>query len=409
MVGQELKTITPNMRHAGIFNIRGGGEDLPKQPPAIVSPGSIKRVTRARGEDTSIPQVEIYVDDQGAAGQESSAERLVTKAQREAKKRVGTRKEVIQAEKEILERKVAKQIKKEEIIEEKTPSGVVKKIIKEKVEVPISHAVPALMDIDRKVEVPALTDKERKEIKARKIEAKAKIAEAEAKKAQAEVIGEMYKNMSYLQYVNKRAKELQKEKGVGWKEAKSDATDEWKEHKKPAGYLTEVSISSADEVRGKKGKKSESEASFESLGPIKVSKKPAVKVETVEEGGSAPRVISKEKIKDGFKKHKEKSVEEENAKKQAEYEKKMKKYEKQKIEEAKKRREARKEAGLSQRQILEFIEGLAESDLEGEYRKIHPRKALPSAKVMKNTLIKHAGGEIYGGKRTFGTSEESST
>jgi hypothetical protein len=397
MVGQELKTITPNMRQVGIFNIRGGGEDLPKQPPAIVSPGAIRRVTRARGEDTSIPQVEIYVDDQGAAGQEAPGERLVSKAQREAKKRLGTRKEIVEAEKEVLERKIAKQVKREEVIEEKTPSGVVKKVIKEKVEVPASHAVPALMDIDRK------------EIKARKTEAKAKIAEAEAKKAQAEAFAEMYKNMTYLQYVNKRAKELQSEKSISWKEAKSDATDEWKSNK---GYVTEMSISSADEVRGKKGKKSESDHPSDGTIDIKI-KKPAPKVETIEEGGGsgpakkAPKIIHKEETKKRLEEDAKKK--EEDAKKKEVYAKEVKEYNDRIAAEAKKRREERKKAGLSQRKIIEFVEGLDEKDLKEEFRRTHPRASFPSILKMKNMVIKDLGGEVRGGKRMFGTSEEESS
>jgi hypothetical protein len=390
MVGQELKTITPNMRQVGIFNIRGGGEDLPKQPPAIVSPGAIRRVTRARGEDTSIPQVEIYVDDQGAAGQEAPGERLVSKAQREARKRLGTRKEIMEAEKEVLERKIAKQVKREEVIEEKTPSGVIKKVIKEKVE------VPALMDIDRK------------EIKARKTEAKAKIAEAEAKKAQAEAFAEMYKNMTYLQYVNKRAKELQSEKSISWKEAKSDATDEWKSNK---GYVTEMSISSADEVRGKKGKKSESDHPSDGTIDIKI-KKPAVKVETIEEGGgSGPARKHKIKHSEETKKRLEEEAKkkEEEAKKKAAYEKEVREHNERLASEAKKRRDMRKKAGTSQRQIKEFVESLDMSELKDQFRIYHPRAAFPSVTKMKNLIIKSLGGEVYGGKAGAGTSEESSS
>lgn len=412
MVGQELKTITPHMRQVGIFNVRGGGEDLPKQPPAIVSPGSIKRATRARGEENAIPQVEIYVDDQGMAGQEAPSERLVSKAQREARKRLGTRKEVVEAEKEILERKVAKQIKKEVVVEEKTPSGVVKKIVKEKEEIPVGHVVPALMDIDRK------------EVKARKVEAKAKLAEAEAKKAQAEAFAEMYKNMKYLEYVNKRAKDIQKEKDISWKEAKSDATDEWKAHK---GYITEMSISSADEVRGKKGK-SESEGHVtdveskiktgkpsESDGSFEVKIKPKPKEE--EGGGSAPpkkkptikRSAERQKELDDAKKAAEEAKKAEEDAKKAEFEARVNAYEAQKQKEREERRAFRKKYGLSQNQILEYVKGLDEEELKKEFKLFEPtRRKYPSIAKMKNAIIKGMGGEVYGGKKGSHTSEESS-
>lgn len=385
MVVQELKTINPSLRQVGIFNVRGGGEDLPKQPPAIVNPGAIRRATRARGEEASIPQVEIYVDDQGLAGQEPAPERVVTKAQREAKKRLGTRKEVIEAEKEVLEKKLAKSIAKEEV-EKVVEKGVEKKIIREK------------------KEVPALTDRDREEMKTKRAESKRLKAEAEAKTEQAKSIVEMYKaRTKYLEFVNQRAKDIQRDKGVGWKDAKSDATDEWKSNKIPAGYLTEVSISSADQATGRKGKKSDSDGTID----MKIKKK-EVKVETID-GGSSKKPVKinlSEETKARLEKEKKEKEKDEARKK---YDEQVAAREKEKAELAKERRQQRKKYGMSQRTIVEYVEGLEDSDLEKEFRMFKPRAKLPSAKVMRNTIIKGMGGEVYGGKRKFGTSEESST
>jgi hypothetical protein len=357
----QLRTIKAPIRQVGIFTIRDDGEDLPKQAPALIPPGAVKRVVRARGEEQQIPQVEIYIDDQGLAGQEEASERLVSKAMREAKRRVGSRKEVAEIEKALLEKKVEKEITKEQVVEE-VDKGVIKKKIKRKEETAI---------------VPFAGETE--EMKLKKAELKTEKAKAKARKAQAETLQEMIRSQTYLQFANARAKDLQKEKGISFKDAKKEATDEYNMYKssKVSGYITEA------------GEKSSSGKS---------KKKATLKVEDFVSEGNVSVASSK------------KSAKKEEPKlpgKKAEPKEEVKLVSRTK-EEAKERRKGKEDKMATQRQIIDFVKDMDDDILEEEYRKIHPRKALPSRLKMENVLIKKAGGRIKGGKYVYGTSEESS-
>ena len=355
-----LRTIKAPIRQVGIFTIRDDGDELPKQAPAIVSPGAVKRVVRARGEEQQIPQVEIYIDDQGLAGQEEAPERLVSKAMREARKRVGSRKEVAEIEKALLQKKVEKEITKEEVVEE-VDKGVVKKKIKRKEETAI---------------VPFAGETE--EMKLKKAELKTEKAKAKARKAQAETLQEMIRSQTYLQFANTRAKDLQKEKGISFKDAKKEATDEYNTYKasKVSGYITEAGEKSSSGKSKKKAKKP-TITKFESEIEVSASSKKSEKKEPKLPGKKAEpkeevKLVSRTK------------------------------------EEAKERRKRKEDKIATQRQIVDFIQDMDDDVLEEEYRKIHPRKALPSRLKMENVLIKNAGGRIKGGKYVYGTSEESS-
>ena len=372
----QLRTIKAPIRQVGIFTIRDDGEDLPKQAPALIPPGAVKRVVRARGEEQQIPQVEIYIDDQGLAGQEEAPERLVSKAMREAKRRVGSRKEVAEIEKALLEKKVEKEITKEQVVEE-VDKGVIKKKIKRKEETAIVPFAGETEEMKLK----------KAELKTQKAELKAQKAKSKAIKAQAETLQEAIRSQTYLQFANARAKDLQKEKGISFKDAKKEATDEYNMYKpsKVAGYITEAGESA--EERKKKAKKptitkfeSEIEVSASSKskkGEVSASSKPKKVEVKPEELVSRTKEEAKER-----RKGKEDKV-------------------------ATQRQKGKEDKVATQRQIIDFIKDMDDDVLEEEYRKIHPRKALPSRLKMENVLIKKAGGRIRGGKYVYGTSEES--
>jgi hypothetical protein len=372
----DLRTLTPSIRRiGGIYTFETAGEDMPKQPPAIINPREIKKATRARGEESAIPQVEIYVDDQGMAGQEEAPERRVTKAMREAKKRVGSRKEVAAVEKEILEQQVAKKVSKEKV-EKEIVGGIEKKIVTDMLEdkgkIKKDIAELKLKKAEAKAKETGLIESSKKEVaemKLKKAEAKAKkgIAEAEAKKAVAEAFTESIRAQTYLQYANERARELQNDRGIKWKEAKEIATMEWKEEHKPkiAALLTDVE---SDKTK-------------------KVKKPTATVFESDTKSNSSTPTAKKE-----------------TAKTKAKIEKEMKKAEEIKLKASEPAKEKRKKE-YTQQTIVGFVEALSEDELKNEYRSIHPRKAFPSKTVMKNTLIKSLGGRLRG-KYEFVTSED---
>jgi hypothetical protein len=338
----DLRTLTPSIRRiGGIYTFETAGEDMPKQPPAIINPREIKKATRARGEESAIPQVEVYVDDQGLGGQEPAPERRVTKAQREAKKRIGSKKEAAAVEKEILEEKVAKKVTREKV-EKEIVGGVERKIITDMLE-------------------------DKGAIKKDIAEMKLKKAEAKAKKAVAEAFTESVRAQTYLQFANERARELQKDRGIKWKEAKDIATVEWKEKNKSkiAGHLTDVESDKTKKV-----------------------KKPTVTTFESDSKSSSTTPAAKK----------------ETAKAKAKIEKEMKKAEEIKLKPSEPAKEKRKKE-YTQQTIVGFVEALSEDELKNEYRSIHPRKAFPSKTVMKNALIKSLGGRVKG-KYEFVTSED---
>jgi hypothetical protein len=311
----ELKTIHPSIRRlGGIYTFERNGEDMERQPPAIVNPGEMKKATRARGEDTSIPMVEIYTDDQGLAGQEAAPERRVSKIQRDAKKRLGSRKEVMAAEKEVLEQQVAKKISKEKPTEE-VVKGVVRKVITESA-------------LDDKLS----TKKEIAELKLKKSEAK-------AKKAAAEAFTEYSRAQTYLQFANQRAKEIQKESGIRFKDAKDKATTEWKEMKKAelSGLLTDADTDKKPVVR---------------------RKRPVVAPEKVPSSETSKKVMDAE-------------VEKQKAKEMG-------------LKPSGAAKDKRKKLDL----IKGLVDALSDDDLKKEYRNIHKFKAFPSKEEMKKAAIR---------------------
>jgi hypothetical protein len=370
----DLRTLTPSIRRiGGIYTFETAGEDMPKQPPAIINPREIKKATRARGEESAIPQVEVYVDDQGLAGQEEAPERRVTKAQREAKKRIGSRKEAAAVEKEILEEKVAKKVTREKV-EKEIVGGVERKIITDMLE-------------------------DKSAIKKDIAELKLKKAEAKAKKAVAEAFTESVRAQTYLQFANERARELQKDRGIKWKEAKDIATVEWKEKNKSkiAGHLTDVE---SDKPKKKPAvttfesdsSKSKSEKSVDggSMPPKPVKKSDYIKVKRAD--GTVEVVPTKEK-KAALEKAEREKIEAEQKKADA-----------MKLKPSEPAKEKRKKEH-TQQTIVGFVDALSEDELKNEYRSIHPRKAFPSKTVMKNALIKSLGGRLKG-KYEFVTEEE---
>lgn len=364
----DLRTLNPSIRRlGGIYTITETGEDMPKQPPAIVNPREIRKATRARGEEASIPQVEIYIETDtetggvvsreemtaALAGQKAAPERVLTYAQKEAKRRVATRKDMLEAEKEVLEAKLVKKLEKEK------PEKVVKGGV-------VTDVVP-FVDKDK-------TKKEIAEIKLKKAEAKAKkaVAEAFAEGARAETA------KTYLQFANQRARELQAERGVKWQEAKAIATDEWKKRsvKEPAGYyITDV----------------------ESSDKAKKAKKPAVTAfESESKSDKKPKTVTikrKDGTTDVVERKKEKLAEE------------QKKAEAIKLTPSEPAKEKRQKVA-SQQNIIGFVSSLSNEEVKNEYRTIHPRKEFPSFAVMRNAIIKSLGGRVRGGKYEFVTSEE---
>lgn len=260
------------------------------------------------------------------------------------------------AEKEILEQKVAQKVSKEKVSKE-IVGGVERKVITE----------PMLED-------KLTTKKEIAELKLRK-------AEAKAKKAVADAFTEGVRAQTYLQFANERARELQGEKGIKWKEAKEIATTEWKEKNKSkiSGMLTDV-----ESDKPKKSKSSSSE---------KIPKPDVIK---------APKGFVKVKRADGTI-----DIIETKASKDAKLAEEKKKADEMKLKPSAPAKEKR-EKEMTQRKIIEFVSALNNDEVETEYRTRHPRKALPSLTVMRNDIIKSLGGRASGGKYKYGTSDESS-
>jgi hypothetical protein len=384
----DLRTLNPSIRRlGGIYTITETGEDMPKQPPAIINPRAIRKATRARGEEASIPQVEIYIETDketgdvvpreemtaALAGQKAAPERVLTYAQKEAKRRVATRKDMIEAEKEVLEAKLVKKLEKEK------PQKVVKGGV-------VTDIVP-FVDKDK-------TKKEIAEIKLKKAEAKAKkaVAEAFAEGARAETA------KTYLQFANQRARELQAERGVKWQEAKAIATDEWKKRsvKEPAGYYI-TDVESSD--KGKKAKKPavtaiESESKSDgTIGSYKSKSDGTIPDKKITPKPKTVTIKRKDGTTDVVERKKEKLAEE------------QKKAEAIKLTPSEPAKEKREKLA-SQKNIIAFVSSLSNEEVKNEYRTLHPRKEFPSFAVMRNAIIKSLGGRVRGGKYEFVTSEE---
>ena len=408
----DLRTINPGIRRiGGIYTIKNDGEDMPKQPPAIINPGAVKRVTRARGEEQQIPQVEIYFENTEAgdrlareemkgalAGQTAKPAKEISYAQREARKQLASKKAVAEAERELIEEKVAKKIEKEMAgKKQKVEKGVITEII------------PYVKKAEK------ASEKELAEIKLKKAETKLKIEEAKARKAE-----------TYLSFANARAKEIQAQKGVNWKVAKAEATDEWKKRsvKSPEGtyYITEPESSATSESTHRKRFEAMSErqkkladtegtdsGSYESTPSGHLKRKPkAITDKSGSEssktkagaGEEAPKPrMMKIKRKDGtidILPIKPKVVDIEKEQKKAEQIP-LKPGESAKIQQ---------QSRLRQRDIVGFVEALSEDELKSEYRDIHPRKAFPTTLKMRNALIKALGGRVRGGKTVFSSTDE---
>jgi hypothetical protein len=354
----ELRTINAGFRKIGVYTIRADGEELPKQAPAIVSPGAVRRITRARGEEQQIPQVEIYIDDQGLAGQEEAPERLVSKAMREAKKRIGTRKDVAEVEKALLQKKVEKDISKEEIVEE-IKNGVIKKTIKRK-------------EVDATAMVPFVEDKGVEKAKLKLERQRLKTKEADAK-AMSDMMAQA---QNYFQYQSARVKELQKKEGISFKEGQKRASTEWKERSKPvAGYITEKGEETASSKKTIKSsrtatseeKKSESDlARFPKKGEKQLDLKKKVDLKAEDEKAKELKLETSDIVKEA------------------------------------------KVSKSKQKKIMEFVKGLDDDVLESEYRKIKTRGPLPSRTKMENTLIKQAGGRTLPETKFKYTTDEDS-
>jgi hypothetical protein len=383
----ELRTITAPFRKVGVFTIRDDGAELPKQAPAIVSPGAVRRITRARGEEQQIPQVEIYIDDQGLAGQEEAPERLVSKAMREAKKRIGSRKEVAEIEKALLQKKVEKEIAKEDVVEE-IKNGVIKKTIKRK-------------EVDATAMVPFVEDKGVEKAKLKLERQRLKTKEADAK-AMSDMMAQA---QNYFQYQSARVKELQKKEGISFKEGQKRASTEWKESHKPAGYITEkgeeTSSSKKTIKSGRTATSEEKKSDTDLLRFPKPGEKGFLPTGGIpyKEGDPIPKGMMVAKFKSGelrliTKKNVDLKAEEEKAKEL-------------KLETSDIVKEA-KVSKSKQKKIMEFVKGLDDDVLESEYRKIKTRGPLPSRTKMENALIKQAGGRTLPETKFKYTTDEDS-
>ena len=408
----DLRTINPGVRRiGGIYTIKNDGEDMPKQPPAIINPGAVKRVTRARGEEQQIPQVEIYYEEadgkrvpreemKGAlAGQMAKPIKEMTYAQREARKQVASKKALIEAEREIIEEKVAKKIEREIAgKKQKVEKGVVTEIV---------TYVKKAKKVEEKPD-----EKEIAELKLKKAEEKKQVAELKLKKAETKQKTEEAKTKraeTYLEFANARAKQLQEQKGIKWKEAKAEATDEWKKRavRTPGSipgseyYVTEPessakSDSSKKSVVSKRSTTSESERARErealrDIPGSESSKKSEAKAGAGEEPKPKPKMVTVKRADGTITRipMKEKTVD---------IEKEQKKAEDIKLKPSR--------PALRQRDILGYVEALSDEELKMEYRSIHPRKPFPSKLKMRNAVTKSYGGRVRGGKTVFSSTEE---
>ena len=425
----DLRTINPGVRRiGGIYTIKNDGEDMPKQPPAIINPGAVKRVTRARGEEQQIPQVEIYYEEAEGkrvpreemkgllAGQTAKPAKEISYAQREARKQLASKKALIEAEREIIEEKVAKKIEREIAgKKQKIEKGVVTEI------------VPYVKKAKKVEEKP--DEKEIAELKLKKAEEKKQVAELKLKKAETKQKTEEAKTKraeTYLEFANARAKQLQEQKGIKWKEAKAEATDEWKKRavRTPGSipgseyYVTEPESSATSESthrkrfeimaeRQKKLADTEGSDSYEisPSGHVKrierkaitdksgseSSKKSEAKAGAGEEPKPKPKMATVKRADGTITRvpMKEKSVD---------VEKEQKKAEDIKLKPS--------QPALRQRDILGYVEALSDEELKMEYRSIHPRKPFPSKLKMRNAVTKSYGGRVRGGKTVFSSTEE---
>ena len=363
-----LKTIKPTVRKLGMYSIRVNDKEINKEPPALITVGAVKAITRARGDEQAIPRVEIYTDDQGLAGQEATPERFVSRAMREAKGRVKTRKEMIEAEKELLTAKIEEEIAKE-VVENVVEKGVVKKVIKKK---PEESAIVKYEDIEA-------TKQQKKVAKA---QAKTEQARAEQLKAYADIAKARaeYEKSNLFKYMSKRSSELKKEEGLSLSDAREVARIEWK------------GVSESEKTKAGAGGSSSDKTILltESEGKKKLKPLPKDAIVEVEEGKEEGKPRSKIVIKTKDKSEPEKE-----------------RIEKVLKEEIKEKKKSTRVGGLTQKQIVSGIKALNDSDLEKEYKREFPyRRKAVSRTVMQNALIKSMGGRVTGGKYEFLTESD---
>ena len=364
---ETLKTIKPTVRKLGMYSIRVNDKEVREEAPALITVGAVKRITRARGDEQTIPQVEIYTDDQGLAGQEEKPERLVSRVAREARGRVKTRKEMMEAEKEILTAKVEEEIAKE-VVENIVEKGIVKKVIKKK---PEESAIVKYENVES----------ERQKAKLAKAEAKKEKASAERLRAFADIAkarAEIDKS-NLFRYMSKRSSELKKDEGLSMSDAREVARIEWKSASESEKTKAGAGGSSSDLIDFKK-----------KLKPL-----PKDAIVEVEEGKEEAKPKRKIVIKT-----KEKSTKEKSESEKERIEAVLK-------EEIKEKKKSTRVGGLTQKQIVSAINALDDSELENEYKREFPRRRKEVSRLqMQNALIKALGGRITAGKYRFETESD---